>query len=433
MPVWWVLCAMNSSKPTCSFITLGCKVNQYDTQAMREELLKAGYEEVPRGRSADVYVVNTCTVTGAADAKSARAIRRLLRDHPYSRVVVAGCGVDAEAPYLAEFAGRVLTADNARKLRLADLINGRPAAACETWSRGITAFGGHTRAFVKIQDGCDNACSYCIVPSVRGRSRVRPPGEVIDEIRRLADAGYLEIVLTGIHLGRHPDLPGIVREASDIGCLPRLRLSSIEALEVTDDLLDAIASSRSACPHLHLALQSGSEAVLRRMNRPYTAEQFLAAIERVRSRLPGPAISTDIIVGFPGETDEDFAATVEMCRRIGFGRIHVFRYSDRPGTAAAAMPDKCGTHIAIPRVERMQRLAAELASDYHEQFVGRDVEVLVESRRSGKTNRLSGVTPRYVRVILDGPDAIMGRIVTARITSAAADHVEGTYLDAELA
>ena len=423
---------MNSSKPTCSFITLGCKVNQYDTQAMREDLLDEGYEEVPSGRSADVYVVNTCAVTGAADAKSARAIRRLLREHPDSRVIVVGCGVDANAPYLAEFAGRVLTADNARKLRLADLINARPAAACETWSRGINAFGGHTRAFVKVQDGCDNACAYCIVPSVRGRSRVRPRGEVINEIRRLADAGYLEIVLTGIHLGRHPGLPGIVREASAIDRVPRLRLSSIEALEVTDDLLDAIASSRNVCPHLHLPLQSGSDAVLRRMNRPYTAGQFSTAVGRVRSRLPEPAISTDVIVGFPGETDDDFAATVEMCRRIGFGRIHVFRYSDRPGTAAATMPDKCGTHIAIPRVERMRQLAAELASDYHEHFVGHDVEVLVEHRRSGKTSRLSGLTPRYVRVILDGPDAIMGRIVTARITSAAADHVDGTCLDAEL-
>ncbi len=424
---------MNSSTPTCSFITLGCKVNQYDTQAMREELLEEGYEAVPRGRSADVYVVNTCTVTGAADAKSARAIRRLLREHPDSRVIVVGCGVDANAPYLAEFAGRVLTADNARKLHLADVINARPAAACETWSRGITAFGGHTRAFVKVQDGCDNACAYCIVPSVRGRSRVRPPGEVIDEIHRLADAGYLELVLTGIHLGRHPDLPGIIREASAIGCLPRLRLSSIEALEVTDDLLDAIASSRNVCPHLHLPLQSGSEAVLRRMNRPYTAEQFFAAVERVRSRLPKPAISTDIIVGFPGETDDDFAATVEMCRRIGFGRIHVFRYSDRPGTAAATMPEKCGTHIAIPRVERMRQLAAELASDYHEQFVGHDVEVLVEHRRSGKTSRRSGVTPRYVRVVIDGPDAIMGRIVSVHVTEASAGHVDGMVRDAEIA
>ena len=416
--------------PTCAFITFGCKANQYDTQAMREVLLAGGYTEAPPGGPADVCIVNTCTVTGAADSKSARAVRRLLREHPGSRVVIAGCGVNASAPYLDEFAGHVLIADNERKLGLVELLAGREPACCESWAHGIAGFAGHTRAFVKVQDGCDAACTYCIVPKVRGRSRIRPADEAVEEIARLASGGFREVVLTGIHLGRHPGLPGIVRRSSGIDGLLRLRLSSIEALEVTDDLLEAVVSSANACPHFHLPLQSGSDAVLRRMNRPYSVEQFLAVVGRIRSRIEDAAISADIIVGFPGETDADFAATLAAARRAEFGRIHAFRYSDRPGTPASDMPGKCGTHIVMPRMDVMKRLAAELAQAYHQRFIGRTIEVLVEHRRDRGTGLLSGLTGRYVRVVFDGPDDLMGRMVAVRAGRATPGNIEGTVAGA---
>jgi len=410
---------------TCAFITLGCKVNQYDTQAMRESLRARGYREVGPRSAADLYIVNTCTVTGIADSKCARAIRRLLREHPESRVVVAGCGVDAAAGYLDEFGGRVVFARNEEKLSLPDLLAGGAAAPCESWASGVGGFSGHTRAFVKIQDGCDASCTYCIVPDVRGPSRLRPADEAVDEIRRLANAGFREIVLTGIHLGRHTQLVRILREAAGVEGIDRLRLSSIEAGEVTDELLDAIAACPAICPHLHLPVQSGSDRVLRRMNRPYGAGQFLSTVERIRRKLDVPALTTDVIVGFPGETDEDFRATIDLCRRAAFSRLHVFRYSDRPGTPASAMPKKCGSHIVIPRMHQMKQLAAELAEAFHRQWIGREVDVLVEHRRDRRTGRLDGLTERYVRVLFDGPSELMGRLALLRVTEAGPEHAAG--------
>ena len=411
--------------PKFSFITLGCKVNQYDAQAMREAFLARGYEEALHREPADIYVVNTCTVTGTADSKSARAIRRLLREHPWSRVVVAGCGVDASASYLDEFGERVLCAGNAEKLCLPDVLEGRGSAACETWASGIAGFSGHTRAFVKVQDGCNGNCTYCIVPRVRGASRLRPAGEALEEIRRLVDGGFREVVLTGIHLGRHDDLPRIIRGAARIDGLLRLRLSSIEALEVNDALLDAMLSSEKICPHLHLPLQSGSDDVLDRMNRPYTSGKFLSAVERVRKALPDPALTTDVIVGFPGETEADFNATISVCRRSGFSRFHVFRYSDRGGTPASKMRDKCGPHVVVPRIERLKVIASEMATEYHQRIVGQVVDVLVEHRRDRETKHLTGLTGRYVRVLFEGPDALMGQLVPVEVTQAHSEHVAG--------
>ncbi|MFP4056989.1 MAG: tRNA (N(6)-L-threonylcarbamoyladenosine(37)-C(2))-methylthiotransferase MtaB [Candidatus Brocadiia bacterium] len=409
--------------PTCAFVTLGCKVNQYDTQAIREALARRGYREVGADQAADLYVVNTCCVTRRSHRRGLREIRRLARRHPAATLVVTGCSVDAGEDELAAIAGVDRLAPNAQKPMLAALVagdGGDVAAPPDRWP-GIAAFAGHSRAFVKVQDGCESFCSYCIVPRVRGPVRSRPPGEVEEEVGRLVDAGYLEVVLTGIHLGfygrdsggRWGLVPLVARVAETPG-LRRLRLSSIEIGEVSDELLALMARSPVVCPHLHIPLQSGDDRVLEAMNRRYTARQYLARLDAVRRRLDEPALTTDILVGFPGETEAEFRRTVEVARRAAFSRLHVFPYSDREGTAAFAMGHKVPPAAIDARRREMLGVAAELGTAYHRRFVGRVVEPLVESRRDRRTGLLCGYTPRYVRCLFEGTDALFGRLARVR-------------------
>jgi len=411
--------------PTVAFITLGCKVNQFDTQAAREALERAGLEVVAATERADAYVVNTCCVTRQSHRKSLRRLRHFIRERPEAAVVAVGCSVDADPGAFAALDGLALAAGNEAKPRLARLVAdalgvAAPAEAAP-WPP-ISRFDGHTRAFVKIEDGCDDFCAYCIVPHVRGRVRSRPPDEVAAEVERLVANGYLEVVLTGIHLGcygqdsdgRWALLPLVERLAATPG-LRRLRLSSLELREVSDDLLDLIAASPVLCPHLHIPLQSGDDGVLRAMNRRYTAADFLARIAAVRARIADPALTTDVIVGFPGETDDQFRRTIEVARAAAFTRIHVFPYSDRDGTAAAAMSGKLPKAAIDARRHELLALARELADAYHHRFVGRDIEVLVEGRRDRRTARLCGYSERYVRAYFDGPDALFATLARLRV------------------
>ncbi|MFO7898293.1 MAG: tRNA (N(6)-L-threonylcarbamoyladenosine(37)-C(2))-methylthiotransferase MtaB [Planctomycetota bacterium] len=411
--------------PARSFriITLGCKVNQYDSEVMRERLLDAGWAE-DRGEP-DVVVINTCTVTHRADAKARRLIRRTAREHPGCRIAVTGCIIDRDRHFADALPAVRHALPNAAKPFIAEALTGpdRPPredpAACLA---GISDFPGHTRAFVKVQDGCDAWCSYCIVPAVRGRERSRPADNVVAEVARLADR-FHEVVLTGIHLGRYDgpvgglDLAGLVGRLLDETPIERLRLSSIEPKEITPELIDVAAGSPRLCPHFHVPLQSGSDRTLDRMNRPYTAAEFLHVLARVRARLDRPAVTTDVMVGFPGESDEDFAGTVAACRAAEFARVHVFPYSDRPGTAAERMPDKVHDADVTDRKNELERLADELALAYKKPFVGRSVDVLVETRRH-RSGALCGYCPRYLRVLFDGPDAVTGRIRPVRIREA---------------
>ncbi len=428
-------------QPTFRFITLGCKVNQYDTQAMREAVAAAGLREARDGEPADLVVVNTCTVTRTSDDKCRQQIRRAIRDNPRAKIVVAGCYVDRDRAAIEALAGvhEVLTnADKPRIAAIARDVAGVGEALGELegpW--GIGDFAGHSRAFVKIEDGCDAFCTYCIVPHVRGRVRSRPLGEVVAEVQRLSDRGFAEIVLTGIHLGAYgkdlggkPGLAEVLREILRSTDVPRVRLSSLEAMEADDELLGVMASSARVCPHLHLPLQSGDDAVLMRMNRRYRAEQFLDRIRKIRAALDRPAITTDVLVGFPGETDAQFEHTVAVCRSAEFSRMHVFPFSPRAGTPAAELPDACAPQTIDARRHALHETAAELQAAFERRWVGESAQVLAEHRRDKQTGKLRGYTERYVSVVFAPPKTaaarLMGTLVCVRLLRSCGGFMEAT-------
>ena len=438
--------------PSFLIATFGCKVNQYDSQVVRESLAAAGCREVHGKDTPDLVIINTCTVTGTADSKARRLIRSMGRRFPDARIVVTGCLAERDAESVQSLPGVWRVIGNGGKADFAAELGLPQTAPCEeapksaAWrGPGISDFAGHTRAFVKVQDGCDAGCSYCIVPSVRGRPRSRPMADVVDEVRRLVPR-FQEIVLTGVHVGRYRDesgagLAALVRAVLDSAPPARLRLSSIEVNEIEPELLDLAATRRQFCPHFHVPLQSGSDEVLRWMNRRYTAGEYLAALDRVRARLSRPAVTTDVIVGFPVEGADDFNATAEVCRAAGFARMHIFPYSARPGTAAEQMGAPCAAPVVSARKSMLEHLARELALAYKSSFVGETVDVLVETERdaSGRHStsscrpvfdpeaqtrrepvegRLCGYTDRYLRVLFDGSDDLRGRIVPVRIERA---------------
>ncbi len=347
---------MNAPR-TCRLVTLGCKVNQYETQYVKEMLESAGYVEAAEGRPADLCVVNTCTVTHEGDAKSRQTVRRLHRDNPGAAVVVMGCYATRDPEAVGRLPG--VTRVVVDKARLAEEFAEFGVIAAPA---GVSRFDGHQRAFVKVQDGCLLNCSYCIIPHVRPTVRSRPMEEIAEEVSRLVENGYQEIVLTGVHLGHYGVDLSRGRPKSEwtrlwlllrrLGRLPgdfRIRLSSLEAAEARDDLVRAVAEEPRVCPHLHLCLQSGSDAVLARMKRRYRVAGFLERCRRIREALDQPALSTDVIVGFPGETDADFDATCRAVREAGFMKVHVFSYSPRQGTAAAEFADAVPPPVVAER------------------------------------------------------------------------------------
>jgi threonylcarbamoyladenosine tRNA methylthiotransferase MtaB len=379
---------------TFAFVTFGCKVNQYESQALRERFARRGMEEVPAERGADLIVVNTCTVTEVATAEARRVVRRLARRFPFAEIAVTGCAADSHREEFLGLPGvrRVVTHD--QKAALADDPRLTPGdTAPSIFELSISRFDGHTRAFLKVEDGCDLNCSFCIIPKVRGRAVSRPLESAVEEARRLVGNGYREIVLTGVHLGSYGKdlagrslLPDLVERLLGLRGLGRVRLSSIEANEITDPLLGLMAAEPRFCPHLHLPLQSGDDEILRAMRRRYNVRQFRAACDRVAERVPDPGLTTDVIVGFPGEGERHFENTLAVCRAVGFSRIHIFPYSRRRGTDAARRPDLPG-RVKKERLRRLERLAGELADAFARRFLGREVEVLVERDGAGYTER----------------------------------------------
>jgi threonylcarbamoyladenosine tRNA methylthiotransferase MtaB len=383
--------------------TIGCKVNQYETQRLVEQLEALGWQRCANGNGADLCIVNTCTVTEEADAKSRQALRRFRREHPGALVVAAGCYGERDRAGLDAMPEVDRVLDNAQKERLAESLGLLPDEGAALPS-GITRFAGHARAFVKVQDGCDQFCSYCIVPYVRGRSRSRPVPAVVDEVRGLVENGYREIVLTGVHLGGYADgahrLAGLVGALDGIEGLLRVRVSSIDPLDVTRDLVETIASSRAACPHLHVALQSGSTSVLERMNRGYTREEYLRIVERAAAAIPDLAVSTDLMVGFPGERDEEFVDSLDVIERVGFSKVHVFPFSPRAGTAAARRSDFVAHDVVKARLARVAEAAEAAARRCRERFVGRSMEILVEGRtKDGRY--VHGFTRNYLKTLIE--------------------------------
>ncbi|MBR2406291.1 MAG: tRNA (N(6)-L-threonylcarbamoyladenosine(37)-C(2))-methylthiotransferase MtaB [Clostridia bacterium] len=415
------------------FHTLGCKVNQYETQAMRRLLEEQGYEtaefEVGQPDMGEaVLVINSCTVTGESDRKLRQLLRRCRREHPQAVLVLTGCfpqAFPADAAALPE--PQIVLGNAARRElpeRLAQFYNeGQRVVAIgphgkEYESLSICEFQGRTRAFVKIEDGCDRFCSYCIIPYARGRVRSKPLEELAAEAERLAEQGYKEIVLVGINLTAYgKDTGDTICDAVEAAARPegirRVRLGSIEPDHLNDEVLARLAACEKLCPQFHLALQSGCDATLKRMNRHYTTAEYRDLCEKLRAAFPGCAITTDIMVGFPGETEEEFAASVAFAEKIGFSRMHCFPYSRRPGTPAAKAPNQ------VPNAEKMKRNKAMIAmaersrEAYESALVGETVTVLTETEFPD--GRMGGYTDTYVPVIVSGCAA--GELVQVRITA----------------
>ena len=419
-------------RPRFCLATLGCKVNQYESQAIRERLLADGYAEVPFGEPCSVAVINTCMVTGDACRKSRKRIHRAARGSPGATILVTGCLAELEADKLRAMPGVTHVIPKAQMGRIAQILRGESPAHGSVFDLAISAFEGRTRAFLKIEDGCESFCSYCVVPSARGRIRSRDPREIRCEAERLLAAGFKEIVLTGIHLGMYgADLDGrarvedVIEDLLRLQGLERLRLSSLEVAEVSDRLIALMAAEPRLCPHLHIALQSGDEAILRAMRRRYTSAEYLAALDRVRAKVAEPSFTTDVLVGFPGESEAQYANTLAACRKAGFARAHVFRFSPRPGTPAASLPDRVPEAVAREREHRAEELARELALAYKQKFLGKLVYPLVEHERDRATGQLCGYTERYLQVAFDGPDELKGRIVPVMAQRCTAASITG--------
>jgi threonylcarbamoyladenosine tRNA methylthiotransferase MtaB len=353
---------------------MGCKVNQYETQLVKEALQKSGYREAAPEEPADLCVVNTCTVTAEADSKARQIIRQLARHQPGAQTVVFGCYAARDGDTLARLPGVIAVVKDNRELP--DVF---ARFGVTSWPTGISRFDGHRRAFVKVQDGCILNCTYCIIPKVRPGLRSRSPDEIVDEVRRLVARGYREIILTGIHLGhfgveatrgrsgRSPyRLWHLIRELDLIEGNWRMRLSSLEAAEVGPDFLAAVGDCERLCPHFHLCLQSGSDDVLGRMKRRYRVGRFLEKIEQIGAVVRDPAFSTDVIVGFPGETEDDFRQTLATCESAGFMKIHVFPFSRRNGTPAADFDGQVRAEVKKERCQRLAELDRQLAHRYHQ-------------------------------------------------------------------
>lgn len=424
---------------TIKIVTLGCRVNQYESEYLRQGFGRLGYRDATDGEPVDLCVVNGCVVTTESEAKTRKAIRRMAKKHPRAEIVVVGCYAARSGEEAASLPGVAEVIPDKRQLP--DFFLRRGLSDAPT---GIDRFPSRRRAYVKVQDGCRGRCAYCIIPTVRPYMTSRPMDEVLDEINRLVASGHREIVLTGIHLGTYghgisinreqplavshgcPPLAALVRAITDLPGEFRLRLSSIEAAEVTPELIELMAEHRERiCPFLHLPLQSGSESVLCRMNRPTSAAEFTDRCRKIRSALNHPAICTDIIVGFPGETEDDFAATCRMAETVGFAKIHIFRFSPRPGTLAATMPDQVTNRIVQQRAFELGKLAADLRTQFCHSLIGRELQVMVESTAPEAPGHVLGTSEYHVPVAFPGDGNMIGKFVSVTAESAKGGRIVG--------
>jgi len=401
--------------------TLGCKLNQAESELLASQFAGEGHTLVSSVEEADIYVLNTCTVTHTADSKSRHLLRLANRRNPDALLVVTGCYAHRVPQEVAKIPGVSLVVGNDEKPQLLKLLQGSGFLNClDNACGGVVSGNGQvsrTRAFIKIQDGCSNSCTYCVVPLVRGREKSQPVGRVLTEVRQRVAEGYQEVVLTGTEVGSyHSDgtnLKGLLERVLAVTSVVRLRLSSIQPQEVNPGFI-GLWDDRRLCPHFHLSLQSGNDGVLRRMWRHYNVVEYQEAVSLIRRLVPDVAITTDIIVGFPGETDEEFEESYRLCRQLGFARIHVFPYSARPGTGAAKLPGKVGDRVKRDRVRKMLALAEESARNFRRKFAGRIMPVLWE-QKSAK-GLWSGLTVNYIEVNTNSEEDLTNRILPARIT-----------------
>lgn len=420
---------------TVAFATLGCKVNQYDTQSIQKQFTDAGWTVVSFAESAAAYVINTCTVTGEAARKSRQMIRRAHRTNPDAAIVVVGCLSQQQGGALMELPGvRLIVGTDARGDLPQRLAAGNTVAEIapvrDFEELPVDAGWERARAVVKVQDGCDRYCTYCIIPYVRGRVRSRDPRYVVEEVNRLTTAGYREIVLTGIHVSSYGkergdiDLPELISRVHDIEQVARIRLGSLEPDHMRADWIERLAALPKLCRHYHLSLQSGSDAVLARMNRRYDTARFAGVVEGLRRHIPDVAITTDVIVGFPGETEAEFQESLAYVEEMGFSRVHVFPYSRREGTIAADMPGQVSKAVKTERVERMIGVARRGQIRYLESQIGKTMGVLFEEEKDG---RWEGYTDTYVRVAVESTEDLQGEIRAVRLDGIEGELVMGTW------
>lgn len=417
---------------TVAIYTLGCKVNQYETEAMTELFLKAGYSIVNHEEFADIYVINTCTVTNLSDKKSRQFIRRSKNKNSEAIIAVVGCYSQVAPDEISaiEEVDIILGTDNRNKIvelceefkserkkvnLVSDIMKVREFEDLE-----IEDVEGKTRAFLKVQDGCNQYCSYCIIPYARGSIRSRKIESIVEEVSRLSDAGFKEVVLTGIHIASYGKdlgderLIDLIEKIHEVDGIERIRLGSLEPTLVTDEFMTRLSRLNKVCNHFHLSLQSGSDTVLKRMNRRYTTDEYRKIVEIIRHYMNDVAFTTDIIVGFPEETEDEFRETYDFVEEIGFSKVHVFQYSPRKGTPAAELKQLNGT-IKHDRSKRLIELSEKLSKEFNEKFIGKTLDVLFEEESKYKAHHIEGYTTNYIRVIALEDFSLIGKIEPVKI------------------
>jgi threonylcarbamoyladenosine tRNA methylthiotransferase MtaB len=433
-----------SASPTVAVSTLGCRLNQVESQEMLALLESHGYRPAAAGERAGIHIVNTCTVTGRADFSDRQAIRRIARESPGALLVVTGCYAQTNADEVARIPGVDLVVGNQEKYRLPELLGDlgprrQPAVmvADVADARGVPAapfsrVSGRSRAFVKIQDGCQHRCAFCIVPAARGPSRSQDPGVVLDQIAALVEAGYPEVTLTGVDIGHYgwdltprTTLAALIERIGGVPGLRWLRLSSVLPSYFTEELIDVISRPGVVAPHLHLPLQSGSDRVLRLMRRPYNARMYRALAERLAVAIPGLGLGADIIAGHPGEQEEDFRATEALVEALPLSYLHVFPYSERRGTEATRLPARVPRRTIRERSARLRELGQAKNLEFRRRLVGQRPDVLVLAARDRETGFLAGLTANYVEVLFDGPADLARTFARVRLSAAGTERTFG--------
>lgn len=429
-----------------AFYTLGCKVNQYETEAMLEMFKKEGYTQVDSEDFADVYVINTCTVTHMSDRKSRQYIRRMKKKNPEAIIAVVGCYSQVSPEEILDIEEVNLVMGTNERRQIVDEIKKLDAtkkASTVDDIMKVRAFeeieisqtNGRTRAFIKIQDGCDRFCTYCIIPYARGgKVRSRDLESIVSEVKKLVLNGYKEVVLTGIHVASYGkdvkdesiNLLTVIKAINEIDGIERIRLSSVEPVLFTDEFVNEVSKMKKVCPHYHLSLQSGCDETLKRMNRRYTTKEYKEIVDRLRENIPNVAITTDVIVGFPGETNDEFKNTYEFLKEIELSQMHVFKYSPRKGTPAATMENQIDPQMKQLRSDKLLNLNKENFNKFVGKFIGQEVDVLFE--QSIAENTYEGLTSNYIRVIVKSDKDIHGEILKVKLTDIRDEYVEGILI-----
>ncbi|KXG43171.1 tRNA (N(6)-L-threonylcarbamoyladenosine(37)-C(2))-methylthiotransferase MtaB [Tepidibacillus decaturensis] len=436
---------------TVAFHTLGCKVNHYETEAIWQLFKNSGYERVDFERKADVYIINTCTVTNTGDKKSRQVIRRAIKKNPEAVIAVTGCYAQTSPAEILDIPGVDIIVGNQGREKIVDYVEEyrktrEPINAVKNIMKtkefeelDVPEFSDRTRASLKIQEGCNNFCTFCIIPWARGLLRSRKPENVIKQARQLVAAGYNEIVLTGIHTGGYGEdledysLAKLLWDLDAVKGLKRIRISSIEASQITDEVLEVLNKSNKVVRHLHIPLQAGDDEVLKRMKRKYTVEEYRNKILQIREALPDVAITTDVIVGFPGETEEQFMNGYHLMEELEFAEMHVFPYSKRSGTPAAKMDHQVPEEVKHERVQKLIELSTRLLMKYATKFIGQVLEVIPERsyKEDPDSGFYTGYSDNYLQIVFEGNEEMIGKICRVRLDGVGPEYCQGTLIDIE--